>query len=171
MAYCQSLVKLRKGFPLGVCILEDSNFVLVFSCFKSCSISPHLLPIAALGYMVCWPGCISKCGNASQKVLLRARQCSWGCPVSLETMEMGQLLSAYCRVGSSLLFFSPPWGITLLLSVPHPLGWMQTVTGAFYSLAVSVFATRLLQLQSVQDQVPCVHTVKLRGWVSFTFKI
>lgn len=108
----------------------------------------------------CKPGSFAK----SQAVFLG---------MSCEPGDYGDGTAAFCILQSGLIsvVFSPPRGITLLLSVPHPLGWMQTVTGAFYSLAVSVFTTRLLQLQSVQDQVPCVHTVKLRGWVSFTFKI
>lgn len=89
--------------------------------------------------------------------------------MSCDPGDSGDGTAAFCIVGSGLIsvVFSPPQGITLLLSVPHPLGWMQTVTGAFYSLVVSVFmsvfTTRLLQLQSVQDQVQCLRAIKLQG--------
>lgn len=85
--------------------------------------------------------------------------------MSCDPEDSGDGTAAFCIVGSGLIsvVFSPPQGITLLLSVPHPLGWMQTVTGAFYSLAVSLFTTRLLQLQSVPDKVQCLRAIKLQG--------
>lgn len=66
MAYCQSLVKLKKDSHWVSASQRIPPLCLFFSCFKSCSIYPHLLHVIVLSDTVCWPGCVSKCDNASQ---------------------------------------------------------------------------------------------------------
>lgn len=118
MAYCQALVKLEKGFPLGVHILEDSTYVLVFSCFRSRSISPHLLHITALGGTVCWHGCVSKRDNASWQGFADEGQGVFP-EKSCEPGDFRDGTAGFCVLGSGLVsgVFPPQRGS--LLSVPH----------------------------------------------------
>lgn len=112
MAYCQSLVKLKKDSHWVSVSWRVLPSCLFFSCFKSCSIYPHLLHIIALSDMVCWPGCVSKRDNASQQGFADGNQKVFLGKVcrGAGTTETRQLLSVLWGVGSSLMLFSHPWG-------------------------------------------------------------
>lgn len=164
MAYCQSLVKLEKGFPPGVRILEDSTYVLVFSCFRSCSISPHLLRIIALGGTVCWPGCVSKRDNASRRGFADESQAVFpGKSCEQGDFRDGTAGFWVLGVGLPLVLFSHPRGDRCCWYHIHfSLGWMQTVTGGgFYSLDVNAFTSKALSATvSSRSSSKCLHGIK-----------
>ena len=90
---------------------------LFFSCFKSCSIYPHLLHVIALSDMVCWPGCISKHDKASQQGFADESQKVFAGKVC-EPAEAWVLR----RQGSCFLYFGE-WAY-LSCNFPTLRGWM-----------------------------------------------